>query len=73
MHHVLSAMSYQRVGEMACSQPPQTMTACHKLCPSRRFCEKHGFTKPNDARALHLMNAAAKASTAASPSAPVQN
>ena len=28
---------------------------------NRRFCDKHNFQKPNDDRALHLMNAAAKA------------
>jgi tRNA(His) guanylyltransferase len=29
------------------------------LCP--RLCSKYGFEKPNDRRALDLMNAAAKA------------
>ena len=32
------------------------------ICNSNEsFAKKHDFTKPNDARGLHLMNAAAKA------------
>lgn len=37
-------------------------------CWRPRFCEKHRFKKPNDERALRLMNAAAKARARASTS-----
>jgi len=39
------------------------LAALHSLMPSlaRRFSEAHGFAKPNDLRALRLMNVAAQA------------
>jgi hypothetical protein len=66
-HHSLRSVSFQCLKSCcwpccSCMAPQQQLL--NHSCPCHRFCNAHGFEKPNDKRGLDLMDAAAKVNPA---------